>query len=151
MSEAKRRRVQRLPFEVQRFQEVAVGLENRAPLLPIAVLLLGLGRAAEAVAALHALTAVAPEDASAWRQLGGACEAAGRPREAERALRRAVELDPDYVAARIDLGKVLLTMDRIDEAAGEFAAALDILPGYPPALLALATAEERRGRPEVAV
>jgi tetratricopeptide (TPR) repeat protein len=67
------------------------------------------------------------------------------------ALRRAVVLDPDYVAARIDLGKVLLAADRVDEAAAELATALEMLPGYPPALLALAAAEEWRGRPDAAV
>jgi tetratricopeptide (TPR) repeat protein len=42
-------------------------------------------------------------------------------------------------------------MGRVDEAADAFTAALTVLPGYAGALLALAGAEERRGRPEAAV
>ncbi len=80
------------------------------PVLPAArgVLLERLGRRPEAIDALEAATALAPDARLPAALLGGVLARSNRLREAEAALRRASELDPDNLPLRDTRATVLL-------------------------------------------
>ncbi len=89
---------------------------NPVPLLARGVLLERLGQRAEAIDALEAATALAPDALLPVKLLGAVLARSDRRREAEAALRRASELDPDDPRLRNDRATVLLRMQRHAEA-----------------------------------
>lgn len=91
----------------------------RSARLGLARLLLGLGRAGEAVAEMDALTRVNPADAEAWNVAGSAYRQQGRTDAAEQAFRRALSLVPDYAVARHNLGALLASQSRSEAALEE--------------------------------
>jgi predicted O-linked N-acetylglucosamine transferase (SPINDLY family) len=97
------------------------------PVLPAArgVLLERLGRRPEAIDALEAATALAPDARLPAALLGGMLARSDRLREAEAALRRASELDPDNTALRDVLATVLMRMTRHAAARTELLASIE--------------------------
>ena len=76
-----------------------------------------LGRQAEAVAVLEALTREKPDFAEAWYQLGVTRLSAGAVGEAESALSKACALRPDEPAMRLAWADALARSGRVAEAA----------------------------------
>ena len=89
---------------------------NPVPLLARGVLLERLGRRMEAMDALDAAAALAPDALLPVKLLGGVLARSHRLREAEAALRRASELDPDDPRLRNDRATVLMRLHRHAEA-----------------------------------
>jgi protein O-GlcNAc transferase len=89
------------------------------------VLLERLGRRPEAIDALEAATALAPDARLPAALLGGMLSRSNRLREAEVALRRACELDPDNLALRDARTMVLLRAFRHPEARVELLASIE--------------------------
>jgi len=81
----------------------------------------------DAIGHLLRVTELAPDDATAWRDLGDAFAADGRLPDAERAWTRALELRPDDSHVLTALGHAALAAGRPDDAAArlERAAAAD--------------------------
>jgi Tfp pilus assembly protein PilF/mono/diheme cytochrome c family protein len=82
----------------------------------VAVLYLGMGRAAEAVHHFEASAALRPESAAAHFNLGTALAHAGRLDQAVVAFRAALGIRPDYALAHTNLGRVLLTQGKTADA-----------------------------------
>jgi Flp pilus assembly protein TadD len=101
----------------------ALGTEGLASSPDDARLLALTGRAAldlgdpGAIALLQRLVEVAPDDASAWRDLGSAHLNEGDLDSAERSLREAVSRAPKDRSARLSLGHVAYALGDIDQAA----------------------------------
>ena len=89
---------------------------NPVPLLARGVLLERLGRRMEAIDALEAAAALAPDALLPVKLLGSVLARSHRLREAEAALRRASELDPDDPRLRNDRATVLMRLHRHAEA-----------------------------------
>jgi tetratricopeptide (TPR) repeat protein len=106
---------------------------------------------AGALGYLQKATAVAPDDADAWCELGDALASAGRMDDAGDAFRRAAELRPDDTRPLIDLGHTALEAGRDDEAVSHLEQALDREPGNPEALRALVEIHRRSDRLEEAL
>jgi Flp pilus assembly protein TadD len=66
-----------------------------------------LGRLAEAIASAQELTRRAPEDSSAWTQLGRLLLDSGDKDSAKKATNRSIALDPTRSASRNNLGAIL--------------------------------------------
>src|SRR3954463_1519227 len=62
----------------------------------------------DAVAQLQRVADLAPDDVSAWRDLGDALAAEGRPAEAEQAWQKVAELRPDDSLVLTSLGHAAL-------------------------------------------
>lgn len=77
-----------------------------------------------------------PDNANAWRLLGGIYLKRGSLQAAHDACERAVTLNPLGAAARFDLGRVLLKMEQPDEAASQFENVLTLAPESPYAIRA---------------
>ncbi len=130
------------------------GLDGRADhpgLLAIA------GRAAlelgrdEAVVYLGRLVKQAPDDATAWRDLGLArlnnADVAG----AEQALRIAVQLDPADAGMRVSLGHVAYLGGAVDEADRQLSEAARLAPTDVTALRSLSEMRRLEGRVQAAI
>ena len=107
--------------------EVAGDDDPLNPVLPAArgVLLERLGRRPEAIDALEAATALAPDAPLPAALLGEVLARSNRLREAEAALRRASELDPDNRQLRNARATVLFRMHRHAEARTELLASIE--------------------------
>lgn len=83
--------------------------------------------------------------AEAYRRLGEAKAAAGRPAEAEKALREAVAIIPDNPMSRLDLAKLLMDGDRLVEAQRELKELVDAHPNFEAGLVSYASLLRRMG------
>ena len=100
----------------------------------------------DAIDYLQKATSVAPDDADAWRELGGALTLSGRLQEAGAAFRRATELRPSDTRVLVDLGHVVLGTGQVEEALPYFEQARVHEPGNTEALPALVEVYRRAGR-----
>jgi tetratricopeptide (TPR) repeat protein len=114
--------------------------------LELGTALAQLGRHADAIAGLEALTRRRPADDRAWSALGFAYHAAGRTREAESALRRALARPPARASEHRDRGAVLAASNREREARVEFQRAIARDPKDAAVWINLGNLERRAGR-----
>jgi len=106
----------------------------------VAVLYLGMGRAAEAVHHFEASAALRPESAAARFNLGTALAHAGRFDEAVTAFRAALVTRPDYALAHTNLGRVLLAQGKSADALNHLQEAVRLDGSNAQALFGLAEA-----------
>jgi predicted O-linked N-acetylglucosamine transferase (SPINDLY family)/ADP-heptose:LPS heptosyltransferase len=104
----------------------------------------------EAEAALHALTARAPERAMPWFLLGRVRHALGDNDAAIDFLRKAAELDPAMVPAHNDLGILLQGRGKLEEAEACYGRAIELAPHFAEAMSNLGAVLAERGRLEQA-
>jgi len=102
----------------------------------------------DAIDYLEKATAAAPDDADAWRELGGALTESGRLQEAGAAFRRATELRPGDTRVLVDLGHIVLGTGQAEDALPYFEQAREHEPGNTEALPALVEVYRRAGRLE---
>jgi tetratricopeptide (TPR) repeat protein len=100
---------------------------------------------------LEKATAVAPDDADAWRELGDGLALSGRLEDAVDAFRRAAELRPDDARALVDLGHAAFGAGHPEQAVSHLEQALEREPGNVEALRALSDIHRRSGRLEQAL
>ena len=133
--------------------DVATEADPLSPVLPTArgALLERLGRRAEAVDALEAATALAPDAALPAYFLGELLARCNRLQEAETALRRAGELDPENRQLGNTRATVLFRMHRHAEARGELLASIERHGERVPELCNLANATTCLGLQEEGV
>jgi tetratricopeptide (TPR) repeat protein len=116
--------------------------------------LLELGRYAESFRTFDRMSALKP-GLDSYARTGHALDLVGRTRAAERSLRLALEAArgrPEPEAwTHVQLGRLLFSRGRVREASVHHRAALRALPGYAPALDALALAEWAQGRTREAI
>ena len=117
----------------------------------VAVLYLGLGRAAEAVRHFEASVALQPSSASARFNLGTALMMSGRMDDAIGALRAAIERRPGYALAHNNLGRALLTQGRPGDAIAELQEAVRLDGSDTSALFNLAEAYATAGFRDMAI
>jgi predicted O-linked N-acetylglucosamine transferase (SPINDLY family) len=87
--------------------------------------------------ALHALqraTALLPDDAQTFCNLGNAQAESGQGNDALQSYRRALEIKPDYVEAHFGLGKALQDGGQLEDALTSYRRALEVKPDFMPAL-----------------
>ena len=89
-----------------------------------------LGRAAEATAGLMTASALGPDDAQTWFELGAALVDTGSAAAAALALERAASLAPERPEVRNALGCAYVSLGRTADARAAFAAALAQRPDY---------------------
>ena len=102
----------------------------------------------DAIDYLQRAADAAPDDADAWRELGGALTMSGRLQEAGAAFRRASELRPGDTRVLVDLGHIALSTGETDAALPYFEQARVREPGNTEALPALVEVYRRAGRLE---
>ena len=85
---------------------------------------LALGANDEAIKAVRAALALAPEDARAYTLMGNAHVAKGDLRAGQEAFTRAIEVDPAFTPGRVALGKVYDLGKKPEDALREYDAAL---------------------------
>src|SRR5579884_2953053 len=103
------------------------------------------GKLADAADRFRRALAAAPDDASAYNNLGGVLSLMGDRAAAERAFAEAIHLRPFYPMARDNWGLVLLQDGKVAAAIEQFQTAVAEEPAYPAAHLNLAVALERKG------
>ena len=96
---------------------------NAAAWYNLGVVLAGLARQADAIAAFDRALAIAPNPA-AWTNRGAALQALGRHGEALDSFAKALALDPAFVPALFNRGVALLALDRPADAVAAFDAVL---------------------------
>jgi predicted O-linked N-acetylglucosamine transferase (SPINDLY family)/ADP-heptose:LPS heptosyltransferase len=104
----------------------------------------------EAEAMLRALTARAPDRATAWFLLGRVRHAAGDLDAAIDFLRKAIALDPRLAAAHSDLGIFLQGRGQLAEAEACYRRAIELVPNFAAAMSNLGAVLAERGRLEEA-
>jgi Flp pilus assembly protein TadD len=102
----------------------------------------------EAIGYLQKVTEITPDDADAWRELGGALTESGRLGEARTAFGKATDLRPSDTRVLVDLGHVVLGTGQAEEALPYFEQARVHEPGNTEALPALVEVYRRAGRLE---
>lgn len=110
-------RLDRAEKALQRAVELA---PSALHLTRLAAVLRQLGRQAEAVSLLRQATALSPDLAPGWQQLGEMELVLGQHEAAEQALRRAIALAPKRAASHHQLGLALLGQERLEEACDSF-------------------------------
>ncbi len=93
-----------------------------------ALTLAGAGKLAEAIQCQDEVTAIRPEDATAFFRLGLLCREARRTEQAVEALRRSTHLSPGDRDPREALTETLVEASRYEEAVTEARALLKIVP-----------------------
>ena len=97
------------PAKAQTLLRQAVALSPRGDyMLAHGNALATLGRHKAAIAVLRDATALDPNSAALWFNLGNSCMAASKPREAAEAFARALEIDPLITQALANLAAALL-------------------------------------------
>ncbi len=99
-----------------------------------------------AIELIRASLQVAPENTSAWSNLGNLLRAAGDRDGALEAYRKAAELDPRNAPAHNNIGVLLKEMDRLEEAREAYEKAIVIDPELAEAHRNLGHAFRRLGR-----
>lgn len=131
-------------------------IEADAPGIPevshlLGLILLRIGRAAEAVAPLdHAVKAM-PRDPAPANLLGVACQQAGDLDAAFAAFRKALARNPDFADAHFNFGNALRAAGRDADAAGHYRAAARLEPDFGDAHYNLGLAEAQLGHFAAAV
>jgi tetratricopeptide (TPR) repeat protein len=110
-----------------------------------------LGRLAEAISSARELVRRAPEDASAWTQLGRLLLENGDKDSAKNAANRSLALDPTRSAPWNNLGLILKREEKWHEAVEAFDRALDCDPQNTGAMLNAAEPLRKLGRAVEAV
>ncbi len=105
----------------------------------------------DAVTYLGELAEKAPDDASAWRDLGLALLSSADPAGAERALRTAVRLDPGDPVTRINLGHLAYQGGAVEEAARLLWETAELVPDDSRALRSLIEMRRLQGRVQAAL
>lgn len=105
-----------------------------------------LGRLAEAIASARELVRQAPEDSSAWTQLGRLLLESGDKDSAKKATNRSLALDPTRSAPWNNLGLMLKREEKWHEAVEAFDRALDCDPQNTGAMLNAAEPLRRLGK-----
>jgi tetratricopeptide (TPR) repeat protein len=148
----------RASFEAGEFseaREAALSALAERPDDPVALRLAGAAGIetgdANALGYLEKATAITPDDADAWLELGEALALTGRLEDASDAFRRAAELRPDDARPLVDLGHAAFGAGRGDEAVSYLEQAVQREPGNAEALRALADIHRRSGRLEQAL
>ncbi len=113
-------RLDRAEKALQRAVELVPDAIN---LTKLAVVLRQLGRQSEALELLHQATALRPDLAPGWQQLGELELAQGRFAEATVALRKALERAPERPATSHQLGLALLGQEQLEAACDAFESA----------------------------
>ena len=103
------------------------------------------GRLAEAIEAIEATLARAPDYAVAWIERGFALEAAGSFKAAAESFAKTIALDPAMAPAHAGLAWIAAIEGDADRVAGHAAQALRIEPGNVTATYAIARSEIERG------
>lgn len=101
------------------------------------------GEPAECLEPLKTLCALAPNDASAWHNLGSAQQRAGDNRQAACCFRRSLELRPDSPATMLQLGFAQLGCGNVEAARATWQRALEIDTANTAVRLALDDLEKR--------
>ena len=117
----------------------------------VALLYLGVGRAADAVRHFEASVELRPASAPAQFNLGTALAHAGRLDDAVAAFRAALATRPDYGLAHTNLGRVLLTQGKTAEALSHLQEAVRLDGTNAQAIFGLAEALAAMGSYEAAV
>jgi Flp pilus assembly protein TadD len=117
----------------------------------VALLYLGMGRAADAVRHFEASAALQPASAPAQFNLGTALAHAGRLDDAVAAFRTALAARPAYALAHTNLGRVLLTQGKTTEALGHLQEAVRLDGTNAQAIFGLAEALAAMGSFEAAI
>jgi tetratricopeptide (TPR) repeat protein len=99
----------------------------------------------QAIALYEEISALDPEYAPAYINLGTIFFHARQFGRAEELYRRATVADPQYVLAFFDLGNVLDELERLDESIAAYRRAVELSPRYADAHYNLALAHERKG------
>jgi Flp pilus assembly protein TadD len=124
--------------------EVDSALRKHADYGPLHVergrLLLVLGKADAALAALERGAALAPDDPEGQSALGVALLATGKADQALERLKRASELDPDDADRLTNLGTALMMRGNVSDAIVAYRRAVELAPNDPRALSDLGTA-----------
>jgi len=103
------------------------------------------GEEDEALRLTEEVASLAPDDAWAWRYLGGAYRKQGKLDEAVAAFTRALGISPNSTVACNNLGLVYLEQDKPDEAIRAFKNALAIKPDDADSFHNLALAYHQKG------
>jgi serine/threonine-protein kinase len=113
----------------------AVELADRlaAVRLTLGVIDLGTGKVDDAVVELKKVIAIDPANADAYRELGNAYRALGKPAEAETSYQTAITMRPTVWANHNELAKFYLGLKRFDDAKAQFQTVIDLTPDSPQA------------------
>jgi tetratricopeptide (TPR) repeat protein len=109
--------------------------------------LLELGRVQDAVPAWETAIATAPADAGLRIEYADTLRLVNRPSDGLPHIEQALRDEPNSVLGLRVFGRILLDLGRIDEAAAQFERALTHDSALPEAVMDLAGARERQGRP----
>lgn len=134
----------------QAHRQIERNPSNRHALATRAHLLARQGKHPQALADLEQLVQLAPEQASAWFNLGYVQEALNDPNAAAQAFLRAVTLDPGMDRAWYGLGLCHISQGQWGEAVGALQRATELQPMSPNGWYQLARVHLERGEPEQA-
>ncbi len=101
---------------------------NKFGWITLGVVLMEMGRSAEALVVMQKTVELLPNNAEAHCNLGTALYIQNRLDEAEVSYRRALEINPNFVNAHSNLGHILVKLGRFDEAEAICQRALEINP-----------------------
>ena len=116
-----------------------------------------LGRFDEAEASYKRATALKPDFAMAYSNLGITLKELGRLDEAEKSYTQAIALKPDFAEAHNNLGNTLKELGRLDEAETSYTQAIALKPDFAEAkvnlmeLLTIHTSQKQSSQPIVKV
>lgn len=130
---------------------LALGPGNAMALNGLGLLAIDDDRPQEAVKPFEQATAIDPNNASYWANLGNARRAMQDRQGAEQAYRRSLSVDPRLVDAANGLGVLLVDAERPAEAATWFERALTVSPDFVEARLNLGIALQQSGDTKRAV
>jgi len=139
--------------EAQKEFEIAERLTpgRGLPYVALALVMMQMNRAGDAVQKLRERVHQAPNDYLALWYLGEALNRNGttpgspEQKEAIAALQRSIQLNPDISQSHELLGKLLYREDRLDQAAGELELAIRLEPGNEAAIYQLAQVYKKQG------
>jgi tetratricopeptide (TPR) repeat protein len=109
--------------------------------------LLDLGRVQDAVPAWETAIAMAPADAGLRIEYADTLRLVNRPSDGLPHIEQALRDEPNNILGLRVFGRILLDLGRIDEAAAQFERAVTLDSALPEAVIDLAGARERQGRP----
>ena len=111
-------------------QAVALRPDMAAAQANLGLLLLAVGRHAEAENPLHAALALMPRDAVLRNALGIAQEALQRHDDAETSYRAALEIEPRLAEAHANLGNCLRRQGHLQQAEAHYVRAIELKPDF---------------------
>ena len=125
-------------FNANRLEEAAARAKTLTIRFPrhgmswkiLGVLLMQLGRNADALSPLRKAVTLLPNDAESHNNLAIALNSQGRHEEAEASCRRALVINPNDVQAHGNLGVALQDRGQFDAAEASYRRALELAPDY---------------------